>query len=116
MSGVPTSDVVTAAGLVAGEQLHELNDFVPIVGARKGGDGTYVGGACQILFADGHVAKVNDSTGVNAEGDGYIGAYKDSSTTFAVEINGYEQELRNKIWVRQLGNGPNMGAGGGVIE
>jgi prepilin-type N-terminal cleavage/methylation domain-containing protein/prepilin-type processing-associated H-X9-DG protein len=116
MSGVPTAAVTAAAGLYAGEQLHEMNDFVPIVGARKAGDGTYVGGSCQILFADGHVTKVVDSTGDNAEGDGYIGAYKDSATTFAVEINGYEQELRNKIWVRQLGNGANMGAGGGVIE
>jgi prepilin-type N-terminal cleavage/methylation domain-containing protein/prepilin-type processing-associated H-X9-DG protein len=116
LSAIPTAAVATAADLASGEQVHEFNDFVPIVGARKADDGTYVGGSCQVLFADGHVAKIVDATGVEDQGDGYIGAYKDSVSTFALEMNGYEQEMRNKIWMRQLGNGANMGAGGGVIE
>jgi prepilin-type N-terminal cleavage/methylation domain-containing protein/prepilin-type processing-associated H-X9-DG protein len=119
LSGIPDADVVTLAGLNAGEQVHEFNDFVPIVGARKSGDGSFVGGSCQILFADGHVAKIPDRAGFDDTADGYIGAYAvgdGSARVYNLNLSAYEQEMRNKIWMRQLGNGEDMGAGGGKIE
>lgn len=97
--------------------MHEFNDFVPIVGARQDGDGNFVGGAAQVLFADGHVEKIQDAGGSGDQPDGYIGAYKvTGGTGFAVNDSAYAKELRNKMWIRQLGNGVNQGAGGGVLE
>jgi prepilin-type N-terminal cleavage/methylation domain-containing protein/prepilin-type processing-associated H-X9-DG protein len=99
------------------DKVHELNDFVPIVGGRKSGDGKYVGGAAQMLFADGHVAKIKDSAGLNNEPDGFIGAFNTAvGGTYSLNDSAYAKEIRNKIWVRQLGNGQNLGAGGGSVE
>lgn len=97
------------------DKVHELNDFVPIVGGRRTGDGIFAGGSAQILFADGHVAKVRDAKGLNNEPDGFIGAYKNGSA-FELNDSAYAQEIRNKIWVRQLGNGQSLGAGGTNVE
>ncbi len=119
LSGIPDANVATLAGLVLNEQVHEFNDFVPIVGARKSGDGSFVGGSCQILFADGHVAKIPDRAGFDDTADGYIGAYAvgdGDDREYILNLSAYEQEMRNKIWMRQLGNGEDMGAGGGKIE
>ena len=122
MSAVPTGNVATDIGIAGStsepaDRLHEFNDFIPIVGARKNGS-VYTGGAAQILFADGHVARIKDEAGLNDEPDGFIGAYKAAATdtTYTINDSAYSKELRNKIWVRQLGSGENLGKGGGVVE
>ena len=98
-----------------------MNDIVPIVGGRKSGDGKYVGGSAQILFADGHVTKIKDEAGLNNEADGFIGAYisgvsGSGSNQYSVNDSAYAKELRTQIWVRQLGDGQSLGKGGGSIE
>ena len=122
MSAVPTGNVATDIGIAGStsepaDRLHEFNDFIPIVGARKNG-AVYTGGSAQILFADGHVARIKDEAGLNDEPDGFLGAYKAtaSDTTYTINDSAYAKELRNKIWVRQLGSGENLGRGGGVVE
>ncbi len=120
-----------------GEYIHELNDFVPHHNSRKtdvtAGSNTvslFTGGYAQVLFADGHVSKVNDEggydptdTAATAKGqpDGWIGAYKSdptaltsSSVTFGINKGAFD-EVRELIWVRQLGNAGG-GAGGGANE
>ncbi len=126
LNATPIENVATTMGLFSTANgdaynetlVHELNDFVPIVGARQDGNGNFAGGSCQMLFADGHVGKIVDAGGPDGEGDGYIGAYKSNSAAsgFALNDSAYGQEIRNKIWIRQLGNGDNQGAGGGVLE
>lgn len=121
MSAVPVETVAADIGIAGAtdepaDRLHELNDIVPIVGGRKSGDGKYVGGSAQILFADGHVEKVRDAAGLNDEPDGFIGAFKGGTNTFDLNNSAYAKEIRNKIWVRQLGNGQNLGVGGGQVE
>jgi prepilin-type N-terminal cleavage/methylation domain-containing protein/prepilin-type processing-associated H-X9-DG protein len=123
MSAVPEGDVAVNCGISGSksepvDRLHELNDLVPIVGARKSGDGLYVGGAVQMLFADGHVARVKDEAGLNDEPDGFIGGFREgtTATTYRLNDSAYNKEIRNKVWVRQLGSGASLGAGGGVIE
>lgn len=122
MNAIPDSSVATAMGITGStteptNAVHEFNDFLPVVGARKNGN-VYAGGSCQILFADGHVARIRDEEGLNDEPDGYIGAYKTTATdtTYTVNDSAYAKEIRNKIWVRNLGNGENLGKGGGVVE
>ena len=122
MSAVPTGNVATDIGIAGStsepaDRLHEFNDFIPIVGARKNGS-VYTGGAAQILFADGHVARIKDEAGLNDEPDGFLGAYKATATdtTYTINDSAYAKELRNKMWVRQLGSGENLGKGGGVVE
>ena len=122
MSAVPTGNVATDIGIAGStsepaDRLHEFNDFIPIVGARKTGT-VYTGGAAQILFADGHVARIKDEAGLNDEPDGFLGAYKATATdtTYTINDSAYAKELRNKMWVRQLGSGENLGKGGGVVE
>ena len=120
MTATMTENVATNVGLVGSttepQRLHEHNDFVPIVGGRKTGDGLYAGGSCQVLFADGHVAKVNDKGGRGDEADGWIGAYKPAAST-SLEINDSAfNEVRNQIWLRHLGDGTRLGAGGTAVE
>jgi prepilin-type N-terminal cleavage/methylation domain-containing protein/prepilin-type processing-associated H-X9-DG protein len=117
-----------------GELIHELNDIVPHHNGRKtditvSGATTQLitGGYAQMLFADGHVAKINDEGGfidggaVTDEGDadGWIGAYKANPASLiggSYDINkGGFDEVRELIWVRQLGNAGG-GAGGGPNE
>jgi prepilin-type N-terminal cleavage/methylation domain-containing protein/prepilin-type processing-associated H-X9-DG protein len=96
------------------DRVHEMNDIQPIVGAREADVGPDVGGYAQIVFADGHVAKIVDSNGYNDDSDGFIGAYLDGSA-FKVNSGAFADELRGKIWVKQLGGKGNKG-GGGVLE
>jgi prepilin-type N-terminal cleavage/methylation domain-containing protein/prepilin-type processing-associated H-X9-DG protein len=99
------------------DKVHEFNDILPIVGARKDGDGRFVGGSAQVLFADGHVTKIRDEDGLNNQPDGFIGAFRDSTAgSYTLNAGAFGKELRNKIWIRQLGNGANLGVGGGVVE
>jgi prepilin-type N-terminal cleavage/methylation domain-containing protein/prepilin-type processing-associated H-X9-DG protein len=121
MSAVPVGNVAADIGIAGAtdepaDRLHELNDILPIVGGRKSGDGKYVGGSAQILFADGHVAKIKDAAGLNDDADGFIGAFKGGTNTYDLNDSAYAKEIRNKIWVRQLGDGPNLGVGGGQVE
>ena len=123
MSAALIENVATNIGVAASTSeptgvVHELNDILPIVGGRKSGDGKYVGGSAQILFADGHVTKIKDEAGLNDEPDGFIGAYISTASPVAYSLNdsAYAKELRTQIWVRQLGNGQSLGKGGGAIE
>ena len=123
MSAVPEGSVATNIGIAGAkdepvDRLHELNDLVPIVGGRKSGDGLFVGGSVQLLFADGHVARVKDEAGLNDEPDGFIGGFREgtSATTYRLNDTAFAKEIRNKIWIRQLGNGQSLGVGGGVVE
>ncbi|MFM8708189.1 MAG: hypothetical protein ACKOHK_08925, partial [Planctomycetia bacterium] len=97
--------------------LHELNDFYPVVGARKDGNGLWVGGAAQILFADGHVGRIKDEGGYNDTVDGWIGPSKvggsvSASATYEL-TNGGLNEVRGKLWLEDLGTEAAAGAGGG---
>ena len=120
-SATMTENVATNVGLAGSttepQRVHEFNDFVPIVGGRKTGDGLYAGGSAQVLFADGHVSKVVDKGGRGNEPDGWIGAYKPVSSSGGLEMNDTAfAEVRNIIWVRQLGDGVSLGAGGTAVE
>ena len=99
------------------DALHELNDFWPSVSARKNGDNLWVGGKAQVLFADGHVEKMSDEGGRGNAKDGFIGAYKigsvtDSSSNYAINASALD-EVRGKIWLKDIGTKAGPGAGGG---
>ncbi len=102
--------------------LHELNDFYPVVGARKNGDGMFVGGSVQILFADGHVAKIKDSAGFQSGPDGWIGPFKvggwanASNSSAAYELNASNLAEIRPIWLKDLGSADAAGAGGSFSE
>ena len=120
----PFEDV--ALGGKSGDKIHELNDIVPLHGARTtavSDGGTNVnlqtGGYAQVLFADGHVAKVADEGGFADNPDGWLGPYKATpsnltSQNFAINATGYN-EVRNEIWLEQIGNAGG-GVGGGAVE
>jgi prepilin-type N-terminal cleavage/methylation domain-containing protein/prepilin-type processing-associated H-X9-DG protein len=97
--------------------VHEFNDFYPVVGARKTGDGLWAGGSCQILFADGHVGKIRDEGGYNGAADSWIGPNKVnaastvSSAMYELTASGY-REIQGKVWVKDLGSADAAGAGG----
>jgi len=122
-----TAGVATAYGINGGAAasattthdaaLHELNDFYPVVGARKTGDGLWAGGAGQILYADGHVGRIKDEGGYNEAADGWIGPSKvgasvSSSATYELTDSGLK-EVRGKLWLKDLGTEAAAGAGGG---
>ncbi|MEY3205529.1 MAG: hypothetical protein RLZZ21_1860 [Planctomycetota bacterium] len=105
----------------SGEKIHEIQDIVPIHGARKtqvGSNTLLTSGYAQVLFADGHVAKVVDEGGYDDGPDSWIGPYKadgnPTGTTFAINKSGYD-EVRELIWLQQLGNAAG-GVGGGAVE
>ena len=111
----------TTLGGSTGEKIHEINDIYPVVGARVNGDGLWAGGSAQMLFADGHVAKVRDTAGYNEGPDGWIGPYKSDPATMGtggtyVVNAGAWGEVRNTIWMKQLGGAEGAGAGGGGVE
>ena len=107
----------TLGSLTHKDALHEMNDFWPVVGARKGRDGLFVGGKAQILFADGHVERIADEGGRNGQKDGFIGAYKtgdagNSSSNYGLSSTALD-EVRGKIWLKDIGEKAGPGAGGG---
>jgi prepilin-type N-terminal cleavage/methylation domain-containing protein/prepilin-type processing-associated H-X9-DG protein len=111
----------TALGGSAGALLHEINDIVPIHSARKtlvGANTLLTSGYAQVLFADGHVAKVEDTGGFQDNPDSWLGPYKSdggpTTTTFAINKSGYD-ETRELIWLQQIGNSSG-GVGGGAVE
>ena len=99
---------------------------MPIHGGRKTEivDGAnkatlIAGGYAQVLFADGHVAKVSDDGGFNDSPDSWLGPYKAAPTNltsqaFAINASGYN-EVRDDIWLEQIGNSGG-GVGGGAVE
>jgi len=104
-----------------GRQGHEFNDIAPLHNPKQG---DLVGGYANILFADGHVAKVYDTGGqLNYYGDpsnpendvpdGFLGAYKTAGTTFEINQSGFE-EIRSTMWYGRMR--PKAQAGGGSIE
>lgn len=120
----PFTDVTLGGG--PNQWCHENNDIVPIHNAKKtqvvGGNGTVflqTGGYAQVLFADGHVAKVEDTAGYTDSPDGWLGAYKADPSVFiggsyAINKSGYD-EVREIMWLHQIGNSGG-GAGGGTVE
>jgi prepilin-type N-terminal cleavage/methylation domain-containing protein/prepilin-type processing-associated H-X9-DG protein len=108
-------------GGTAGEKIHEINDIVPIHGSRKtqvGSNTLLTSGYAQVLFADGHVAKVVDEGGFEDNPDSWLGPFKadgsPTGTTFAINKSGYD-EVRELIWLEQIGNSSG-GVGGGAVE
>jgi prepilin-type N-terminal cleavage/methylation domain-containing protein/prepilin-type processing-associated H-X9-DG protein len=100
--------------------LHELNDFYPAVAARKNGNGNFVGGSAQILFADGHVSKIRDESGYENGPDGWVGPFKvggfesANNSSARYELNSSNlSEIQGKIWLKDLGSSDQAGAGGG---
>jgi len=113
------SAAVTTDTTTHDKALHEVQDFYPVVNARKDNQGLFAGGYAQVLFADGHVGKIKDEGGYNGEADGWIGPNKvggagnasNSSAKYELTASGLK-EMRNKIWIEDLG-GTESGAGGG---
>ncbi len=115
----PFTDV--ALGGVVDGKIHEINDIVPIHGARKTLVGTntlLTSGYAQVLFGDGHVAKIVDEFGYDDNPDSWIGPYKAgglaTASTYEINKSGYD-EVRELIWVHQIGNSSG-GLGGGTVE
>ena len=111
----------TTLGGSADEKIHEINDIVPIHGARKtqvGSNTLLTSGYAQVLFADGHVAKVEDAGGYQDNPDSWLGPYKTggvpTATAFEINKTGYD-ETRELIWLEQIGNSSG-GVGGGSVE
>ncbi|MFM8952202.1 MAG: type II secretion system protein [Planctomycetaceae bacterium] len=111
----------TTLGGAADEKIHEINDIVPIHGARKttvGSNTLLTSGYAQVLFADGHVAKVEDTGGYDDNPDSWLGPYKTggspTATSFEINKTGYD-ETRELIWLEQIGNSSG-GVGGGGVE
>jgi prepilin-type processing-associated H-X9-DG protein len=111
----------TTLGGSADEKIHEINDIVPIHGARKtlvGANTLLTGGYAQVLFADGHVAKVEDVGGYQENPDSWLGPYKaggvPTASTFEINKSGYD-EVRELIYLGQIGNSSG-GVGGGAVE
>ncbi len=110
----------TELGGVTGQKVHEFNDIEPLH-QPKTSAGT--GGFAPILFADGHVEKVNDTVTSGSSpaqgGDGYIGngVTRNSSTgaitAVIIDPLGY-QEISEQIWVKRLRN--RQSAAGSVNE
>ena len=103
--------------LTHADALHELNDFWPNIAARKAAQGLFVGGRAPVLFADGHVERISDDGGLGGNKDGFIGAYKtgsakDKNSNYAINAGAFE-ELRGRIWVKDIGEKEGPGAGGG---
>ena len=108
-------------GGATGQKIHEINDIVPIHGDRKSLVGTntlLTNGYAQVLFADGHVAKVEDVGGFQDNADSWLGPYKTGGAplvqTFEINKSGYD-EVRELIWLEQIGNSSG-GVGGGGVE
>jgi prepilin-type N-terminal cleavage/methylation domain-containing protein/prepilin-type processing-associated H-X9-DG protein len=115
----PFEDVTL--GGASGEKIHEINDIVPLHGARKttvGSNTLLTSGYAQVLFADGHVAKVEDTAGYLDEPDSWLGPYKTGGVptagTFEINKTGYD-ETRELIWLEQIGSSSG-GVGGGAVE
>ncbi len=112
----------SSIGGAANQYVHEFNDIVPLHGARKtvvGGNTLLTGGYAQVLFGDGHVAKIEDVGGYLEAPDSFLGPYKTgglaTSTSFqALDASAYN-EVRELIWLHQIGNSGG-GIGGGAIE
>ncbi len=103
-----------------GRQGHEFNDIAPLHSTKSG---DYVGGYANVLFADGHAAKVYDTGGeLNFYGDpaapqvdkpdGFLGPYK-TSTGFLINGSAFE-EIRSTMWYGRMRTKPQPG--GGSIE
>jgi prepilin-type N-terminal cleavage/methylation domain-containing protein/prepilin-type processing-associated H-X9-DG protein len=104
----------------AGRQGHEFNDIAPLHNPTSG---ELVGGYANVLFADGHVAKVFDTGGqlayygdpsnpVNNAPDGFLGPYK-TSGGFEINQSAFA-EIRGAMWYGRMR--PKAQAGGGSIE
>jgi len=104
-----------------GRKGHEFNDIAPLHNPKSG---DVVGGYSNILFADGHVAKVYDTGGKlsyygdptapeDDKPDGFIGPYKTAGTTFEINKTGFE-EIRSSMWYGRMR--PRAKSGGGSIE
>jgi prepilin-type N-terminal cleavage/methylation domain-containing protein/prepilin-type processing-associated H-X9-DG protein len=109
----------TSAGLSA--NVHENNDIFPVHNSGRGQLGLQTEGFANILFADGHVAKVQDNGGLNDTADGWLGAFKpittiaDLTTTSAFEVNdSANDEIRSQWWIGRLR--AKQLPGGGSIE
>jgi len=72
-----------------------------------------VGGFANILFADGHVARVNDTGGLNNAPDGWLGPYKNDVGAFEINEGAFKEIRADMLWSRMKPKGL---PGGGSIE
>lgn len=104
----------------AGRYGHEFNDIAPVHSPKQG---ELVGGYANVLFADGHAAKVYDTGGrlawygdiaspVDDVPDGFLGPYK-TGGTFEINTSAFA-EIRGTMWYGRLC--PKPQPGGGSIE
>ncbi|MFN7814172.1 MAG: Tfp pilus assembly protein FimT/FimU [Planctomycetia bacterium] len=111
------SATFTSADVGTGQR-HELNDIIPLHNAKKievGSVRLNGGGYAQVLFADLSTRRVNDTGGYSAQGDGYLGAYRQGgiASTGAFVINGSAQdEIRDQIHVGFIRSVQTAGGGG----
>jgi prepilin-type N-terminal cleavage/methylation domain-containing protein/prepilin-type processing-associated H-X9-DG protein len=101
----------SADSTLAGAFIHEFTQIEPLH-QPKTAQGT--GGHAPILFADGHVEKVQDSVTTGAtenstKGDGYLG----NNASRAIGPLGY-QEVADQMWARRLRTSQPAATTGGV--
>lgn len=103
-------------------QVHENNDITPnckqkVIKNSANSAGILAGGYCNLLFADGSVRRVEDSTGFEGKGDSWVGAYKADGEAggsgYVFDAESYE-EVRDDWYVGRL-RAPVV-AGGGSLE
>lgn len=104
-----------------GRKGHEFNDIAPLHNPKSG---DLVGGYSNLLFADGHVAKVYDTGGqlsfygdpTNPQDDvpdGFLGPYKATGNNFQINKSAFD-EIRNTMWYGRMR--PKPLPGGGSVE
>lgn len=93
-----------------GRMGHDFSDIAPI---HRPKSGQWAGGFANILFADGHVAAIYDTGGMNNEPDGYFGPYKNAGGVFEINQSAFK-EIHKTMWWGRLCAKPT--GGGGSIE
>lgn len=104
----PAATNTSSNGAAAGTQYHELNDIIPLHGAKKITAGAVTlqgGGYAQMLFADLGVRRVNDNGGYSPQGDGWIGAFRSggsyASGSFTVNDSAWA-EVRDSVHIGRI--------------
>ncbi|MCG3138498.1 MAG: hypothetical protein HJJLKODD_02363 [Phycisphaerae bacterium] len=118
----PWVEYTTVLGAASTRPGHEFNDIVPL---HKAKDKGVVGGYSNMLFADGHTARVSDTggslqyygdgvTAVADVPDGFLGPYKSTTgNPFQINTTGFD-EIDGVMWYGRLR--PLTSPGGGSSE
>jgi prepilin-type processing-associated H-X9-DG protein len=124
MTDGPAAEIETSLATPWGtgdgtRKVHTLADVVPIHKAKIGivnpvlEDGgalkRMVGGSAPVLFADGHVARIQDSTGYGGRPDGWLGPFQgepgahegESGHEFVLDAAALD-EIRDQVWLGRI--------------